>query len=89
MTEDLKVDIDLFACCFREAMAGSGLLKCFQNPVKSFDLFPQAFEVQASTDNENWVNLFTVENYSPPSSRSESWTHCEAIMPGPVTPKSS
>ena len=44
------------------------------NPFRQFDLFPHDFEVQASTDNENWVNLFTVENYSPPSSRSESWT---------------
>jgi hypothetical protein len=39
-----------------------------------FDLFPHDFEVQASTDNQNWVTLFTVENYYLPSSRSETWT---------------
>ena len=44
------------------------------NPFRQFDLFPHDFEMQASTDNTNWVNLFTVENYYPPSSRSESWT---------------
>jgi hypothetical protein len=44
------------------------------NLLRQFDLFPHDFEVQASTDNANWVNLFTVENYYPPPSRSESWT---------------
>jgi hypothetical protein len=38
------------------------------------DLFPRDFKFQGSTDNENWIDLFTVTDYSPPFSRTESWS---------------
>jgi hypothetical protein len=47
------------------------------NHFMTLDLFPIDFEIQASTDYRNWVTLFAVEYYSPPSSRSESWAFDE------------
>jgi len=42
-----------------------------------FDLFPLDFQIQVSADNENWTEIFTEENYSPPSSFTDSWVFDE------------
>ncbi len=42
-----------------------------------FDMFPLNFQMQVSIDNENWTEIFTVENYSPPSSFTDSWVFDE------------
>jgi len=47
------------------------------NPFLFLDLFPRDFQIQVSTDNEEWTEAFTVENYSPPSSYTDSWVFDE------------
>jgi hypothetical protein len=47
------------------------------NPFLFLDVFPLDFQIQVSTDNEEWTEVFTVENYSPPSSYTDSWVFDE------------
>jgi hypothetical protein len=38
------------------------------------NLFPSDFKLQGSLDNEHWIDLFSEKDYSPPLSRSDSWS---------------
>jgi hypothetical protein len=38
------------------------------------DLFPCDFKVQVSTDNQNWTDVVTEQDYTLPASRSASWS---------------
>lgn len=40
----------------------------------AFNLFPRDFKVQVSTDNQNWKDVITEQDYKPPVSRSGSWS---------------
>ncbi len=46
----------------------------YSTPFLLLNLFPRDFTVRGSIDNENWTDLFTVTDYSPPLSRSDSWS---------------
>jgi len=57
-------------------LAETKMVNCIDicsNPFLFLDLFPLDFQMQVSTDNENWTELFSRENYSPTSSYTESW----------------
>ena len=46
----------------------------FSNAFLLLNLFPRDFKVQGSSDNQQWVDLFTVTDYLPPLSRTDSWS---------------
>jgi hypothetical protein len=48
-------------------------IEIFSPPFLLSDLFPLDFKILVSTDNEQWTEIFTEENYSSPSSRTDSW----------------